>query len=120
MGLHEEDGGVTIPLEHNSNDKGCLFAGSTFSGATIAAYRAAERLFAERGLAGELVAKAASIQFLKRIVSDGYAVATPCGAPVRKPNGNHALSMKIIVRDGEGSICSEMEAEFVLLAVRSV
>lgn len=119
MGLREEAGGVTIPLEHNANDKGCLFAGSIFSGATLAAYRAAERLFAERGLTGELVAKTASITYLRRVSSDGYAAAAPCGEPACKPNGNHVLGMTAVVRDGAGIGCAELAAEFVLLAARA-
>jgi hypothetical protein len=119
MGLREEGEGVVIPLARNANDKGCLFAGSIFSGATLAAYRAAERLFAARGLAGDLVAKAASICYLRRIEADGRAVATPQGEPLCKPNGNHALTVSVAVLDDEGACGAELAAEFVLLKQRA-
>ncbi len=60
--LREEGAEVRIPLGPNLNDKGCLFAGSIYSGAILAAYRAAERLLADRGLTGGLVARQASIR----------------------------------------------------------
>ena len=119
--LHLSEAGaeILIPLEQNSNDKGCLFAGSIYSGAILAAYRAAERLFAERGLAGELVAKTASANYLKRIVSDGTAVATACGEPVCKPNGNHTLTVTVSVSDSDGAVCAEFTGQFVLLKARN-
>ena len=110
---------IRIPLEQNSNDKGCLFAGSIFSGAILAAYRAAERLFAERGLAGALVAKTASVNYIKGIVSDGSAGATACGEPVCKPNGNHALTVTVTVSDSDNVACAEFTGEFVLLKARN-
>ena len=110
---------IRIPLEQNSNDKGCLFAGSIYSGAILAAYRAAERLFAERGLVGELVAKTASANYLKRIVSDGVAVAAINGEPVCKPNGNHTLTVTVSVLDAGGAACAEFTGEFVLLKARN-
>ena len=116
--LGEEDGQIAIPLEQNRNDKGCLFAGSIYSGAIIAAYRAAERCFAERGLTGALVAKTASISYLKSIVSDGRAVATACGEPLLKPNGNHALTVTAAVRDDQGMPCAAVQAEFILMRER--
>ena len=116
--LSEEDGQIAIPLERNRNDKGCLFAGSIYSGAIIAAYRAAERRFAERGLAGALVAKTASVSYLKSIVSDGRAVATACGEPRLKPNGNHALTVAVAVNNAEGEPCAEIKAELILLKDR--
>lgn len=116
--LSEEGGPVAIPLEQNSNDKGCLFAGSIYSGAIIAVYRAAERCFAEHGLAGALVAKTASIRYLKSIVSDGRAVATACGEPLLKPNGNHALTVTVAVNNAEGALCAEIKAELILLKNR--
>ena len=115
MGLREGDTGVHIPLACNVNDKGSLFAGSIFSGATLAAYRATERLFASRGLSGDLVAKTASINYLKRIVSDGLAQATPVSEPVLKPNGNYAVSMSVRVVDKDGTCGAELTAEFILL-----
>ncbi len=116
--LQEEEGGVRIPLEWNLNDKGCLFAGSIYAGAIIAAYRAAERLFAARGLAGELVAKAASVSYSGRIVSDGRAAVSACGEPLLKANGNHVLAVTAEVCNEEGAPCAEVKAEFVLLARR--
>ena len=119
MGLREGDTGVHIPLACNVNDKGSLFAGSIFSGATLAAYRATERLFASRGLSGDLVAKTASINYLKRIVSDGLAQATPSSEPVLKPNGNYAVSMSVRVVDTDGTCGAELTAEFILLHKKS-
>lgn len=116
--LREEDAGFRIPLEPNLNDKGCLFAGSIYAGAVLAAYRAAERLCAGRGLTGELVAKTASVQYLKRIASDGLAVATPCGEPLLKPNGNRKMEISVAVKDADGAVCAEVKAELILLAKR--
>jgi len=116
--LSEEGEGILIPLEHNLNDKGSLFAGSIFAGAVLAAYRAAERVFAERGLAGDLVAKHASVNYLKRLESDGRAAAASCGEPVCKPNGNHALTVAVSVRDADSLPCAEFVAEFILLGKR--
>lgn len=118
MGLREEDAGVRIPLASNSNDKGSLFAGSIFSGATLAAYRAAERLFHARGLTGDLVAKTATVHYLKRLVSDGFAVATPASEPLLKPNGNTTISMNVRVCDDTGVCGAELSAEFILLPKR--
>lgn len=115
MGLREVDAGVLIPLACSVNDKGSLFAGSIFSGATLAAYRATERLFATRGLSGDLVAKTATINYLKRIATDGLAVATPAGEPLRKPNGNYTVSMSVRVCDQAGGCGAELSAEFILL-----
>jgi hypothetical protein len=116
-----EDGAmVTIPLEYNLNDKGCLFAGSLFAGAILAAYRAAERLFAEQGQSGALVAKTASVHYLKRIVSDGRATVVECGEPVSRANGNQALSVTVGVLDSEHNRCAELTAEFILLRERSL
>jgi len=117
--LSEEGQGIRIPLAYNVNDKGCLFAGSIYSGAILAAYRTAERLAAQDGLAGVLVAKTASVRYLKSILSDGSAVATPCGAPVCKPNGNHSLQVTVIVSDAAGTACAEVQVEFILLKDRS-
>ena len=119
MGLREAGEAVVIPLAQNANDKGCLFAGSIFSGATLAAYRAAERLFASRGLAGDLVAKTASVSYLARIETDGLAVAAPQGEPLCRPNGNQVLNVKVAVSDGSGRPCAELAAEFVLLKRRA-
>jgi thioesterase domain-containing protein len=119
MGLREEGVVVVIPLAQNVNDKGCLFAGSIFAGATLAAYRAAERLFAARGLAGDLLAKGASIRYLARIESDGLAAAAPQGEPREKPNGNRALAVRATVCDAAGALGAELDAEFVLLAPRA-
>jgi hypothetical protein len=119
MGLREAGGGAVIPLAPNVNDKGCLFAGSIFAGATLAAYRAAERLFAARGLSGELVARSASITYLRRIDTDGHAAATPQGEPVCKANGNTALNMAVVVLDASGLRCAELTVEFVLLKERT-
>ena len=115
MGLCEEASGVRIPLASNVNDKGSLFAGSIFSGATLAAYRATERLFQSRGLTSELVAKTATIHYLKRIVSDGFAIATPVSEPVLKPNGNTSVTMNVRVCDDTGVCGAELSAEFILL-----
>lgn len=119
LGLRESDTGVLIPLACNANDKGSLFAGSIFSGATLAAYRATERLFAARGLSGDLVAKTATINYLKRIVSDGVAQATPISEPILKPNGNYAISMNVRVVDADGTCSAELTAEFILLHKKS-
>jgi hypothetical protein len=115
MGLSERNGGVLIPLSSNNNDKGSLFAGSLFSGATLAAYRATERLFEGRGLKGELVAKTASINYLKRITTDGLAVASPVAEPLLKPNGNYTVTMRARVTDTAGVVGAELTAEFILL-----
>lgn len=115
MGLRESDAGVLIPLACNVNDKGSLFAGSIFSGATLAAYRATERLFASRGLTGDLVAKTATINYLRRIVSDGLAQATPNSEPILKPNGNYTVTMNVRVVDTDGTCGAELSAEFILL-----
>jgi thioesterase domain-containing protein len=114
MGLSEREEGVLIPLGTNLNDKGSLFAGSLFSGATLATYRATERLFASRGLTGELVAKKATIQYLKRVVTDGLAVASPVAEPLLKPNGNYTVTMRAVVTDTAGQVCAELTAEFIL------
>lgn len=118
MGLREESEAVVIPLARNANDKGCLFAGSICSGAILAGYRAAERLFRARGSEGELVAKTASASYLRRIESDGRAVAAPPGEPLCKPNGNQVLNVKVTVSDAAGRPCAELTAEFVLLKPR--
>jgi len=115
MGLSEQGEGVLIPLSSNNNDKGSLFAGSLFSGTTLAAYRATERLFASRGLTGELVAKTATIDYLKRIVTDGLAVASPVAEPLLKPNGNYTVTMRASVSDTAGVVGAELTAEFILL-----
>jgi thioesterase domain-containing protein len=115
MGLREGDTGVHIPLACNANDKGSLFAGSIFSGATLVAYRAAERLFKSRGMAGDLVAKTATINYLKRMVSDGFAQATPMSEPILKPNGNYTVPMRVRVVDTDGICGAELSAEFILL-----
>lgn len=117
--LQEEGNVVTIPFEHNRNDKGSLFAGSIYAGAILAAYRAAERLFAARGLRGDLVAKTASISYLRRIGSDGRAEAASRGEPLCKPNGNHTLSVAAVVSDASGARCAELTAELVLLKPRA-
>lgn len=119
MGLRNEPAGVHIPISTNVNDKGCLFAGSIFSGATLAAYRAAERLFQSRGLSGDLVAKRATINYLKRIETDGLACATPAGPPVLKPNGNYTVSMIVCVADRGGICGAELSVEFILLQKKS-
>ena len=116
--LREEEDGVTIPFAHNRNDKGSLFAGSIYAGAILAAYRAAERLCAARGLCGDLVAKTAAITYLKRIDSNGRAVASPQGDPHRKPNGNHAVKIAVTVSDAAGAACAEVTAELILMAKR--
>jgi hypothetical protein len=118
MGLREGDAGVHIPLVCNANDKGSLFAGSIFSGATLAAYRAAERLFESRGLTGDLVAKTATVNYLKRIISDGLAQAIPINEPILKPNGNYTVSMNVCVVDTDGTCGAELTAEFILLPKR--
>lgn len=120
MGLCDDTAGVRIPLAVNVNDKGCLFAGSIFSGATLAAYRAAERLFAARGLSGDLVAKTATINYLKRIETDGFAQAVPVSEPVLKPNGNYTVTMNVRVLDQAGGCGAELSAEFILLQKKSV
>ena len=117
--LKEEAGGVTIPFEHNRNDKGSLFAGSIYAGAILAAYRAAERLFAERELGGDLVAKTATVSYLRRIVSDGRATASPQGEPVCKPNGNRVLRVAVAAADAAGVPCAELTAELVLMKDRT-
>jgi thioesterase domain-containing protein len=118
MGLCEADTGVLIPLASNTNDKGSLFAGSIFSGATLAAYRAAERLFESRGLTGDLVAKTATVNYLKRIISDGLAQAIPINEPILKTNGNYTVSMNVCVVDTDGTCGAELTAEFILLPKR--
>lgn len=118
MGLREDDVGVHISLVRNVNDKGSLFAGSIFSGATLAAYRATERLFESRELTGELVAKTATINYLKRIATDGFAQATPISEPILKPNGNYTISMNVRVVDTDGTCGAELTAEFILLPKR--
>jgi hypothetical protein len=115
MGLCEGPSGVIIPLTMSLNDKGSLFAGSIFSGATLAAYRSTERLFEARGLTGDLVAKTATINYLRRIQSDGLAVATPTSEPLQKPNGNYAVTQQVRVLDQEGLCCAELTAEFILV-----
>lgn len=116
--LREEGAEVRIPLGPNLNDKGCLFAGSIYSGAILAAYRAAERSFAERGLTGGLVAKQAAIRYLKSLVSDGTAAVAACDGPVCKPNGNHTLTVTVSVSGADGTPCAEFTGEFVLLKKR--
>jgi hypothetical protein len=116
--LREEEGGVRIPLEWNRNDKGCLFAGSIYAGAIIAAYRAAEQRYAALGLEGGLVAKRASVRYLKSLVSDGRAASTACGEPQRKPNGNWTVSVTVMVSDPDGVPCAELDAEMVLMRKR--
>ncbi len=119
MGLREEAESVIIPFARNVNDKGCLFAGAIFAGATLAAYRAAERLFAARGLAGDLVAKGATIRYLRRIESDGRAAAVAHDGPYEKANGNHAISVTATVSDADGAAGAELNADFVLLKARN-
>lgn len=115
MGLREGPSGVTIPLATSVNDKGYLFAGSIFSGATLAAYRCTERLFEARGMRGELVSKTATITYLRRILSDGLAIATPAGEPLLKPNGNYTVTQTVQVLDQDGLSCAELTAEFILV-----
>lgn len=117
--LREDAEGVTIPLAANSNDKGALFAGSIYAGAIVAGYRAAERLCAARGLTGNLVAKTAMVNYLKRIETDGRAVAARVEEPVLKPNGNHAVRVVVTLADASGTTCAEVSAEMILLAKRS-
>ena len=119
MGLREEGERIVIPLARNINDKSCLFAGSIGAGATLCAYRSAERLFASRALSGDIVAKAASIDYLKRIESDGFAAVEACGEPVCKPNGNYVLSLTGGVSDAAGTRCAALTAELVLLKTRA-
>lgn len=118
MGLSETNGCVLIPFARNVNDKGCLFAGSIFAGATLSAYRAAERIFEARGLSGDLVAKGAAIRYLRRIESDGRAVATPQGEPLEKSNGNRTLTVTVAVFDEAGARGAEFTAELVWLKDR--
>jgi len=118
--IREEGGEIIIPLDHNLNDKGILFAGSIFSGAILAAYRTAERVFAEHRLVGALVAKTSQINFLKRLESDGVAAATPSGAPLLNKNGNHMLSVTAVVYNIDREPCAELETEFVLLKKRGL
>ncbi len=116
--LSEEDGGICVPFERNANDKETLFAGSIYAGAVFAAYRAAERRCASEGLMGGIVAKGASIRYLKPIRTDGHAVATACTPPQRKPNGNHTLSVSIAVLDAAKDPCAEVVVELILLKDR--
>ncbi len=117
--LHETADGIAIPLGPNSNDKGCLFAGSIYSGAILAAYRAAERRCVEKGLSGGLVAKSATVRYLKSIVTDGRAVAVACGDPVCKPNGNHSVAVTVAVLDAADTPCAEFSADMVLMKKRA-
>jgi hypothetical protein len=64
--LLEENGGVHIPLEYNSNDKGTLFAGSIYAGAVMAGYRLAEEIVTSLNLTGSIVAKEARIRYTER------------------------------------------------------
>ena len=116
--LSQESGGVRIPLEYNSNDKGSLFAGSIYAGGVMAGYRLAEELFASHKIKGVLVAKEARIRYLKQILSDGVAVASASDEPVHKSNGNYTLNVTISVNDSQDIACAELSAEFVLLAPR--
>jgi len=116
--LREEGAVIRIPLGPNLNDKGCLFAGSIYAGSVLAAYRAAERLCAERGLTGGLVTKTATIQYLKPIATDGVALATSWEEPVLKPNGNRKVTVSVAVKDAGGAVRAEMKAELILLAER--
>lgn len=116
--LREEEGGIRIPLEWNLNDKGCLFAGSIYAGAIVAAYRTAERRYAALGLEGGLVAKRATVRYLKSLVSDGHATTTACGEPQRKPNGNWTVIVTVAVSARDGVPCAELEAEMVLMRKR--
>lgn len=119
MGIRQEGEAMVIPLDRNINDKGCLFAGSIFSGATLAGYRLAEKLVAVQNLSGELVAKEASISYLKRIVSDGYARPTPVTPLTRKPNNNYTVSMRIDIFDSQHLLCAQLTTEYILVTPRS-
>ena len=46
------------------------------------------------------------------------AVATACGEPLLKPNGNHALTVTVAVNNAEGLPCAEIKAELILLKDR--
>ena len=116
--ISETEGRISIPFGANQNDKGCLFAGSIYAGGIVAAYRAAERCLDARGLAGALVAKTATVRYLKSIATDGVAVADVCGEPLLKPNGNYALSVAVEVRDASGVPCAEVQAEMILMKPR--
>ena len=116
MRLSQEEGGIRIPIEYNSNDKGSLFAGSIFSGAVIAGYRLAEKTF--EGIEGALVAKESRIRYLKAIYSDGFAVATAASEPVVKPNGNRTFAVTVVVKDTDENICAEVDTEYVKLVPR--
>ena len=48
----------------------------------------------------------------------GTAVATACGDPQLKPNGNHALTVTVEVRDASGVPCAEVRAEMILMKPR--
>ena len=109
---------MIIPLDRNVNDKGCLFAGSIFSGATLAGYRLAEKLVSAQQLPGELVAKGASISYLKRIASDGRATPVPLSPLTRKPNTNYTVSMRIDVVDAEQTLCAQLTTEYILVTPR--
>ena len=113
-----DSGGVRIPLEYNSNDKGSLFAGSIYAGAVMAGYRLAEELFASRKIIGDLVAKEARIRYLKQLLSDGIAVASASEEPVHKTNGNYTLDVTITVNDSQGILCAELIVDFILLLPR--
>lgn len=119
MGIRQEGDTMVIPLACNMNDKGCLFAGSIFSGATLAGYRLAEKLTASQQLPGELVAKEASISYLKRIVSDGHACAVPLTPLTRKPNNNYTVSIRIDVCDSQHILCAQLTTEYILVTPRS-
>jgi thioesterase domain-containing protein len=116
--LSDDAGGIRIPLEINCNDKGCLFAGSIYAGAMLAAYRAAEQRCARDRLDGNLVAKDASIRYLKPVTSDGHAAVSSCTEPLLKPNGNRTLTVVAVVADAHGTPCAEVTAELILLAHR--
>jgi len=119
MGIRQEGETMVIPLDRNINDKGCLFAGSIFSGATLAGYRLAEKLVAAQNLSGELVAKEASISYLKRIASDGYARPMPVTPLTRKPNNNYTVSMRIDVFDSQNLLCAQLTTEYILVTPRA-
>ncbi len=118
MGIRQVGDAMIIPLDRNINDKGCLFAGSIFSGATLAGYRLAEKLTAAQQLPGELVAKEASISYLKRIASDGYACAVPLTPLTRKPNNNYTVSIRIDVFDSLHILCAQLTTEYILVTPR--
>ena len=115
LGLTFDNGGSTIPIRLNHNDKNSQFAGSIFSGAILTAYHEIKLWFAEQEIDGELVAKRSSIRFLAPIYSDARTKLAERSDAIQKANGNYELECKVQILDNEQRKCAVLDVSFVFV-----